>query len=272
MSSNAVQSTNDQSANGGTVMDLIRTNWKAISAVVPETITPKRFGNLLANSVRATPALASCTSVSLVGAMLSAASLGLEVDSPLGEANLVPYRRKLSDGKTITEAQLIIGYQGILKLYRQHPESGSVASGWVGSNDQFDFEYGTQPRLSHKPAMGDRGEPIYFWASYTLKDGTTDFVVLTPQEVADLRGKPAGKKGSVADPQHWMARKTALKQVLKMAPKSTQFATALRVDEVSGSDAAQNIKVSITTEPGEHVDTTTGEITAGVEHVGDQAS
>ena len=215
-----------------TIQDLVRNNWEAISGALPETISSKRFAHLVFNSVRKTPRLAEATAASLVGSLLAAASLGLEVDTPLQEANLVPYRRKdRRTGREWTEAQLIIGYQGVLKLFRQHPEAGRAASGWVGERDEFNFNYGTDPSLTHAPASGDRGKPVAFWASYSLKDGTTDFVVLTPLEVAQLRGKGVDEKRDVADPQHWMERKTALKQVLKMAPRSTQLATAMVVDE-----------------------------------------
>lgn len=203
-----------------TVQSLVRDNWQAISQSLPSTMEPKRFARLIFNSVRRTPKLAQCTATSLIGSLLASSALGLEVDTPLGEAYLVPYG---------TDAQLIVGYQGIVKLYRQHPMAGTISSGWVGSNDQFDYAYGTNPFLNHKPAGADRGDPVAFWASYTLKDGTSDFVVLTPTEVVELRGKV--KKGDIADPQHWMARKTCLKQVLKLAPKSTQLAAALVIDE-----------------------------------------
>lgn len=218
MTSNALARQQQQAET--TVQSLVRDNWQAIAQSLPSTMEPKRFARLIFNSVRRTPKLATCTATSLIGSLLASSALGLEVDTPLGEAYLVPYG---------TDAQLIVGYQGIVKLYRQHPMAGTISSGWVGSNDQFDYAYGTNPFLNHKPAGADRGDPVAFWASYTLKDGTSDFVVLTPTEVAELRGKV--KKGDIADPQHWMARKTALKQVLKLAPKSTQLAAALVIDE-----------------------------------------
>ena len=137
-----------------TVQSLVRDNWAAIRQSLPSTMDPKRFARLIFNSVRRTPKLAQCSATSLIGSLLSASALGLEVDSPLGESYLVPYK---------TDAQLIVGYQGIVKLYRQHPMAGQVASGWVGERDRFEYAYGTQPYLTHVPALGDRGEPIAFW-------------------------------------------------------------------------------------------------------------
>lgn len=251
-----------QAAAETSVQSLVRDNWAAISQSLPSTMDPKRFARLIFNSVRRTPKLASCSATSLIGSLLSSSALGLEVDTPLGESYLVPYG---------TDAQLIVGYQGIVKLYRQHPMAGAVASGWVGANDRFEYAYGTHPHLTHVPARGDRGEVVAFWASYTLKDGQTDFVVLSPAEVVALRGKV--KKGDIADPQHWMSRKTALKQVLKLAPKSTALAAAMVIDEqtvggvhqVTGLESvaatvAAIAEASPELEPGEPVDAETGEV------------
>ena len=237
-----------------TVQSLVRGNWAAISQSLPATMDPKRFARLIFNSVRRTPKLAQCSATSLIGSLLSSSALGLEVDTPLGESYLVPYGQ---------DAQLIVGYQGIVKLYRQHPMAGQVGSGWVGQRDRFDYAYGTSPFLTHVPARGDRGEPIAFWASYTLKDGTTDFVVLSPEEVATLRGKT--RKGDIADPQHWMSRKTALKQVLKLAPKSTMLAAALMVDEQPVGGAHQvtgleSVAASVAAIAHEAIDPATGEV------------
>lgn len=247
MTTNAVAVANKAE---GSIKDLVRNNWDAIKDSLPDTMEPRRFARLVFNSVRKTPRLAEATATSLIGSLLAASSLGLEVDTPLGEAYLLPYRRKnRSTGAEWVEAQLIVGYQGIVKLYRQHPAAARVSSGWVGAKDEFRYAYGTDPYLQHVPASGDRGEPIAYWASYTLKDGTGDFVVLTPAEVLTLRGKGEGEKRDVADPQHWMERKTALKQALKLAPKSTHLAAALVVDEqpigqaanVAGLDAVARV-------------------------------
>lgn len=236
------------------VQTLVRDNWAAISQSLPATMDPKRFARLIFNSVRRTPKLAQCSATSLIGSLLSSSALGLEVDTPLGESYLVPYGQ---------DAQLIVGYQGIVKLYRQHPMAGQVGSGWVGPRDLFEYAYGTSPYLTHVPARGDRGEPIAFWASYTLKDGTTDFTVLSPEEVAALRGKV--KKGDIADPQHWMSRKTVLKQVLKLAPKSTALAAALMIDEQPVGGAHQvtgleSVAATVAAIAHDTIDLETGEI------------
>jgi recombination protein RecT len=62
------------------------------------------------------------------------------------------------------------------------------------------------------------------------------FVVLTVDDVKKLRGGKTGSNGGIADPMHWMERKTALRQLVKMLPKSTTLARALDADEKGGHE------------------------------------
>lgn len=240
-----------------TVQDMIRDGWGAIAASLPKTVDDKRFARLVFNAVRLNTDLAKASSASIIGAILTASALGLEIGID-NEAHLVPYRRtNKHTGKQWVEASLIVGYGGLVKLFRQHPMARGVTSGWVGANDKFDFAYGTGGYLNHTPSLGDRGKPIAFWAAYELADGTRDFLVLSPAEVAALRGRSG--KGDIPDPQHWMERKTVLKQVLKLAPKSTNMAWAVAVDEQPGSNL-QKTHLAIAAEAPPTVDMATGEI------------
>lgn len=219
------------------VKDLVKGQWDAVVKTLPEFMDPKRFVQLLFNQIRLNPILGEASATSLVGAILNTSQLGLEF-GPLGEAYLVPYKRKTRDGREWVEAQLIIGYQGLVKLYRQHPDAGRIDSDFVCEHDDFNFAKGTAPFLTHIPAKGERGKITHYWASYTLRDGSTSFVVLTPKEVAELRGK-APRENDIPDPQHWMERKTVLKQLLKLAPKSTQLGVALKADERDAGEQAR---------------------------------
>lgn len=219
-----------------TVQDMIRESWSAISASLPDTMDGKRFARLVFNAVRKTPRLAEASGNSMIGSVLVASALGLEIGLN-NEAHLVPYKRRdKKTGREWVEAQLIVGYGGLVKLFQQHPMARGVSTGWVGANDRFDFARGTSSFLDHRPALGDRGEPIAFWAAYELSNGVRDFEVLSVEAVARIRGKDANEERDIADPEHWMERKTVLKQVLKLAPKSTSLKWAMQVDEQPGGD------------------------------------
>ncbi len=264
-----------------TVKTLITQNWAAIAGALPQTMEPKRFARLVANSVRKTPLLAEATAVSMVGSLLAASTLGLEVDTPLGEAYLIPYKRKNRQrGTEWVEAQLIPGYQGIVKLFLQHPLALQVESGWIGEHDVLSYGTGSDKHLKHTPKLVDRGKPIGVWALYRLTTGAWDYVVLSMEQVAALRGKSLDEKRDVADPEHWMERKTALKQVLKLAPKSTHLVSAMKLDDEPVAAVVEQVEmrpvadamravgagdVNLSTVEGETVDPDTGELVAAPE-------
>lgn len=219
-----------------TVAEMIRGAWSAIAASLPDTLDSKRFARLVFNAVQRTPRLAQSTATSMIGSVLTASALGLEIGIN-NEAHLVPYKRRDNrSGREWIEAQLIIGYGGYAKLFQQHPMARTVTSGWVGEHDQFRVSYGSDAVLEHSPNLAGRGKPIAFWAMYELANGTRDFAVLSPEEVATLRKKAVDEPRDIDDPQHWMERKTVLKQVLKLAPKSTRMHWAMAVDEKPGGE------------------------------------
>lgn len=197
-----------------------------IERALPKHMTGDRMARLLLTAVRQTPKLGQCDLQSFAGAVLTAAALGLEPNTPNGEAYLIPYGR---------ECTFVAGYQGLTKLFYQSPLAKHIYARAVFEGDDFDYAYGLDPYLRHRPTHGERGNIIYYYAAASLQSGASDFVVLTPDEVKALRGGKVGPSGKIPDPMHWMERKTALRQLLKTLPKSTSLAAAISADEVNGS-------------------------------------
>jgi recombination protein RecT len=200
-----------------------------IARALPAHLTGDRMTRLALTAVQKTPDLAECSQVSFAGALLTAAAMGLEPNTPAGEAYLVPYKG---------EATLIVGYAGFVKLFWQHPLAQSLRAEAVYEADDFDYSYGTGAFLRHKPArrQGDAGDPVAYYAHATLTTGAEAFVVLTPNEVKALRGGKTGSNGGIPDPQHWMERKTCIRQLVKMLPKSPNLARAAQADEQGGTE------------------------------------
>ena len=65
-----------------------------IEKALPSVITPDRFTRMALTAVSTNPKLGECTPASFCGAMLQAAQLGLEPNTPLGQAYLIPFRNK----------------------------------------------------------------------------------------------------------------------------------------------------------------------------------
>lgn len=224
-----------------------------IARALPKHLDADRIARLALTAVRKDRKLAECTPESFAGALLTAAALGLEPNVN-GEAYLVPYKG---------ECTLIVGYAGFAKLFWQSPLAKHIDAQAVHENDDFDYAYGLAPYLTHKPARGDRGAVTHYYAAATLTTGASAFVVLSKDEVKALRGGKVGTSGGIADPQHWMERKTALRQLVKLLPKSAALNAALTADERTGTDlhaerVAEREPQAIA--PQQAIDTVTGEV------------
>lgn len=223
-----------------------------IARALPKHMDADRIARLALTVVRRDRALQACKPESFAGALLTASALGLE-PGVNGEAYLVAYKG---------ECTLIVGYQGYSKLFWQHPLAQHLDAQAVYENDDFDYAYGLDPFLRHKPALTDRGAVIAYYAVAGLTSGARIFVVLSPDEVKALRGGKVGSSGGIADPMHWMERKTALRQLFKLLPKSPMLARAVASDERVGSDLHREViaeaepSAAIEAPPG--VDTATG--------------
>jgi len=200
-----------------------------IARAIPKHLTADRLARIATTAVRQTPKLADCSGVSMAGALLTAAAMGLEPNTPTAECYLVPH------GNEVT---LILGYQGVAKLYWQHPLAAQLECEVVYEADDFDYSYGSGAHLNFTPnkRVADRGKVIYYYAFAKLKTGAEAFVVLTPEEVKAIRGGKTGPSGNIPDPQRWMERKVALKQMLKLLPKSATLAQAVDEDEKGGTE------------------------------------
>lgn len=239
----------EQNKQPASIATLIQQMQPEIQRALPKGMDGDRIARLALTVVRQTPKLAQCSPASFAGSLLTAAALGLE-PGVNGEAYLVPYKN---------ECQLIIGYQGYAKLFWQNPLARHLDAQAVYANDEFDYEYGLNPMLRHKPARGDRGEVISYYAVATLSTGGSSFVVLSPEEVKKLRGGRVGTSGQIADPMKWMERKTVLRQLVKTLPRSTMLNHALTADEQMGTSLrSQRAAEQITS--GTVVDEVTGEV------------
>jgi recombination protein RecT len=208
-----------------------------IARALPKHLTADRLARIALTSIRQNPKLLGCDQMSLLAGVMQSAQLGLEPNTPLGEAYLIPY------GK---EAQFQIGYKGIIALAHRTGEYQSIYAHEVYPNDKFEYAYGLDKKLIHVPADEPEGEPIYYYAVYKLKNGGFDFVVWSAKKI-----DAHAKKYSQAYQKGWttpwktdfpaMAKKTVLKEVLKYAPKSAELAKALAADETIKHEIAEDM-------------------------------
>ena len=75
-----------------TMQDLLRQMEPEIKKALPGSFTPERLSRIVLSSLSRNKALADTTPQSFLGAMMTAAQLGLEPNTPLGQAYLIPFR------------------------------------------------------------------------------------------------------------------------------------------------------------------------------------
>lgn len=200
----------------------------AIAAAVPKVITPERMARIAMTALRTNDKLARCTPLSLMGAILSAAQLGLEPNTPMGQAYLIPYKG---------EATLQIGYQGMIDLMRRSGSVVAVYAYCVYDCDKFSFELGLRPNVVHVPSDDANREShrvTHVYAVARLKDAEPVFVVMSRAQVEARRKRShAGGSGPWVTDWEAMARKTAVRELYKWCPRSTEMAAAATVDEAA---------------------------------------
>ncbi|WP_257692335.1 recombinase RecT, partial [Mycobacterium tuberculosis] len=106
-----------------TISQVLQVLVPQLARAVPKGMDPDRIARIVQTEIRksrnakaagiAKQSLDDCTQESFAGALLTSAALGLE-PGVNGECYLVPYR---DTRRGVVECQLIIGYQGIVKLF-----------------------------------------------------------------------------------------------------------------------------------------------------------
>ena len=219
------------------IADLIKAMEPEIKKALPTVITPERFTRMALSAINNTPKLQECSQMSFLAALMNAAQLGLEPNTPLGQAYLIPYKNK---GKL--ECQFQIGYKGMIDLVYRNEQVQTIQAQIVHEYDNFEYELGLDAKLSHRPALEERGEMKFVYALFKLRNGGYGFEVMNRQEVIahaeryyqGINSSYSPWKSNFED----MAKKTAIKKVLKFAPLKADFARAIATDETIKTELA----------------------------------
>ena len=269
-------------AGSATVKKFFEANRGTLEALLPKHFDSERMLKLALGALRTTPKLAGASLSSLLGSVVTCAQLGLEPNTPLGHAYLLPFdKREKRDGQWVTvetQVQVIIGWKGMVDLARRSGQIISIAAHEVCEGDDFRFAYGLDEELHHRPAMKDRGAVIGFYAVAKLVGGGHSFEFMSCDEVNHIRDKAAEKNRAKKDNQGrpiitgpWldnyveMGRKTVLRRLFKYLPisiESLAFASAIDGNAVAAAAPLEEVvfDVSQQQEGSASVDQDTGEI------------
>lgn len=251
-----------------TMQAYIKAMEPAIKKALPSVITPERFTRMVLSALSATPKLAECSPQSFLAAMMTAAQLGVEPNTALGQAYLLPYRNHGN-----MECQFQLGYKGLIDLAYRSGEVSVIQAHTVYENDVFEYELGMDPKLRHVPAKADRGEAVAYYAMFKTKDGGYGFEVMSVDDVQRHAQRYSKSYGNGSSP--WrsnfdeMAKKTVLKRALKYAPLKSDFVRGVAQDETIKAELSDEMYAvpdeTVFEAEGEEIDSTavdteTGEV------------
>lgn len=236
------------------VVALLNERKADIAKMLPSHLSADRLLKVATIAATTTPALLECETPSLITAVAQCAMFGLEPNTVLGHAYMIPFNKNYKDGnewKKRKLVQVVIGYKGLIDLARRSGQIVSISAHEVREHDHFDYAYGLDEKLHHRPADGSRGEITHFYAYAKLKDGGTAFEVMSVAQVNEIRDAAALKNGAKRQPDgsvpitgpwkdHYveMGRKTVIRRLAKYLPLSVEFQKAAALDEAAESGAA----------------------------------
>lgn len=231
-----------------TVVQLLDKMKGQIANALPKFITADKMIRVAITAISRTPKLLECEQTSLIGAIITSSQLGLMPDGVLGEAYLIPFNNRK---RKIMEVQFMIGYRGYVALALRSGQVKSIQARAVKQSDDFNYEFGLQPKLEHKP-KGNGGEITHFYAVIHLMTGGSLFEVMTIDEVNFIRDKSvayqyATDKKDTIWTKHYeeMGKKTVIRRLIKMAPLSPEINRAVGLDDLAdiGNNQKNNLEL-----------------------------
>lgn len=189
---------------------------------LPKFLSSERMQRIIMTEFSTNPKLAECEPMSIISAAMTAAQLGIEVGSALGQGYLIPY------GKT---CQFMLGYRGMIDIARRSGNIESLSAHQVHENDEFHFELGLNETLKHVPAHTNRGGLLGAYAVAKFKDGGHQIMYMTNEQVEKARNESKMKNSIPWSkfPEE-MYRKTVLRNLFKYLPVSIEMRELLIKD------------------------------------------
>ena len=191
-----------------------------IANALPQgNLSAKRYISACLTALAVQPKLMQCKPSSVLKSMMESARYGLEPNSPLSEAALIPFGQ---------ECTFLIEYRGMMKLAWNTGLIKSLDYDKVCEGDEFDYSKSSDGLLFfHRPSLSaSRGEGSIYYAYAELKHGGTAFQVMTRDDIVAHAKQFSRGYSSKSSPWQTdfdaMAYKTVIRQLCdKKLPKST---------------------------------------------------
>lgn len=199
-----------------------------IAPMLPPDVEYERVVAAAGLAARQNPDLLKCTPASLVDSVVRILQWGLEIGVT---AHLVPFNVNVGtkqQPKWEKHAQPVADYKGLAELMIASGAVRHVEARVVHARDHFEYEYGLNARLEHRPATGDRGAITAAYVVLRLPFGRDAFEVMTVDEIEAIRNQYS-KQWKTGVLPSWYAKKTVVRQASKLVPKNPRLRKALAV-------------------------------------------
>lgn len=184
----------------------------------------ERYGRQLITAYQTNRQLQMCSLGSQLGALMTAAALGLDLSPQLGQCYIIPYKGL---------AQFQLGYKGAIDLAMRSGRIARIYADVVHEKDRFEYSKGLHGTLIHEDAdTEDRGEVTHVYALAEFTNGGYAFDVWTKARVVAHAKKFSRAYNSGPWKTDWdaMARKTLIMAIWKYLPISTDLQQAYASD------------------------------------------
>jgi recombination protein RecT len=211
-----------------TVRDLIEAQKPAIERQLAGAMNSDAFIRAILSEITKSPDLQQADPKTLLGGVMLAAQLRLEIGAGMGEFYLTPRK---DHGKQICLP--IIGFQGFVKLALRSGSVANIQSAIVREGDDFTYGSDATRGIFHewRPRDFDETRPMVgVLATAVMRGGGTTWAYLTKEQV-EKRRPSYWQSTPWRDHGDEMAKKTAVRALAKYLPKSTDLGTALNADE-----------------------------------------
>ncbi len=149
--------------------------------------------------IRTADKISMCTPTSIMGALMTLASLGFRLEGALGQAYLEAYAVKSDGVFSHYEAQVQIGYRGLIDIVYRDPEIQDVEVFVVHQNDVLEHQRGTSPFIrhswDHKCKKALRGPEAALVTALRYRNGYYSFEIYPWEDLIEHRNKVLLQKG-----------------------------------------------------------------------------
>lgn len=171
--------------------------------------------------------LLACEPRSVLGCALRCAEIGLMVGGVMQHAFMVPRARRDGRGGFMYEAELSVGYRGMIALAMRSGKIKSITSRVVTDREveegRFDLYYeGEKDVLIHRPVLyGDKGDPVMVYCLVRFVDGTFHVEPMDKSEIERIKEMAIQRWNGVDGESPWvtsemeMWRKSPVRRAFK---------------------------------------------------------